>query len=69
MGRNKDLRKAIAGHERNIGKHKLKIESESEKDFPNEELIEKWRQDIKKSELRIQVLRRRLEGRRNHASR
>lgn len=60
MGKNKDLRKAIRGLEANVWKHKLKIESELRKDYPNERFVAGWRREIKAGEDRIARLKRRL---------
>lgn len=67
MGKNKDIRKQIAGHEQNIWKPHLKIEEELRRDCPRENLIEKWRDDIRKAEARIDLLTGRLERRRKNA--
>ncbi|MGH9401596.1 MAG: hypothetical protein ACRD2P_05775 [Terriglobia bacterium] len=67
MSRNKDIRKQIAAHERNIWKHRLKIEAELKKDFPDEVLLNKWRGEVRRDEERIKFLTRRLERRKNAA--
>ena len=69
MGRNKHIKKEIAGYERTIWRHRLKIENELKKDFPDHQLLEKWRKDIKRAEARIEVLISRLERRRKNAQR
>lgn len=59
MGKNKDIRKIIKGLERNIRKHKLKIEDELCKDAPNHIDIHHWRMEIRVSEERIARLKHR----------
>lgn len=68
MGRNKDIRKHIEGHERNIWKHKLKIENELRSDFPRADMLKKWESDIKRAEATIRILRERLKRRRKNAA-
>ncbi|MGH9407685.1 MAG: hypothetical protein ACRD3D_17835 [Terriglobia bacterium] len=68
MGPNKNLRKKIAGEERNIWKHRLKIQEALGQDFPDELMINKWRADIQRSEARKRLLEERLERRRRNAA-
>ncbi len=46
MGRNKDLRKKIAGYQEIIGKHEAKILSELGEDHPDESQIASWQREI-----------------------
>ena len=61
MGRNKDLRKKIAGRRRMIREHEEKIRFELSKPCPDEFLIAHWRSEIKVVEETIIALTRRLE--------
>ena len=58
MGKNKQIRKRIAGQQRVIRQHEDKIAHELEKDVPEILLIRKWERDIDKA----QKLMRELEG-------
>lgn len=69
MGKNRDIRKQIAGLKRNILKHESKIREETKTDFPDEGLLRKWTGEIERDENRIEFLNRRLQGRRNYAGR
>jgi hypothetical protein len=62
MGRNKDLRRKIAGRRRVIERHEEKIRAELSKPRPDESLIEHWRSEIQAVKERIADLRRRLES-------
>lgn len=46
MGRNKHIRKLIAGQLGTIERHQRKIEAELSKDSPNLRQIRKWEKDI-----------------------
>jgi len=61
MGRNKDLRKKIAGWRRVIEQHEEKIRAELSKPRPDGSLIEHWRSEIQAVEVKIADLTRRLE--------
>jgi predicted nucleic acid-binding Zn-ribbon protein len=61
MGRNKDLRKKIAGRRRMIERHEEKIRAELSKPLPDESLIAHWRSEIEAVEQKITELTRRLE--------
>lgn len=69
MGKNKDIRKQIAGLKRNILKHQSKIREEMKTDFPDEGLLRKWKGEIERDENRIEFLGRRLKRRGNYADR
>ncbi|MGH9352705.1 MAG: hypothetical protein ACRD18_16395 [Terriglobia bacterium] len=60
MGKNKDAKKIIKGIEHNIWNHKLKIENELHKDFPNQKYLAHWRIEIEVGEERITRLKRRM---------
>ena len=60
MGRNKDLRKAIAGQKRVIERHEAKIRAERMKARPHEQSIAGWRREIEAANSRIAKLIRRL---------
>jgi len=61
MGRNKDLRKKIAGRLRMIERHEEKIRSELSKPQPDEFLIAHWRSEIEAVKEKVADLTRRLE--------
>lgn len=61
MGRNKDLRKRISGHEAVLGKHEAKIRAEAMKDHPDEDKIEAWRREIHVWQDTVARLKRRLQ--------
>ncbi len=61
MGKNKDLRKRIAGQLRTIGKHQGKIEQELKKPTPDMNLIRKWERDIDIARRAVRKLEERLE--------
>jgi hypothetical protein len=60
MGRNKDLRKKIAGWENTIAEHEDKIRRELTKEYPNEEYIQGWRREIEGHREKVARLTRRL---------
>ena len=60
MGRNKDLRKKIAGHQRVIELHEEKIRRQRTKDHPDEELIAGWLEEIARHKKAIEHFSRRL---------
>jgi hypothetical protein len=60
MGRNKDLRKKIAGHHRVIELHEEKIRRQRNKDNPDEDLIAGWLEEIAGHKKAIEQLSRRL---------
>jgi hypothetical protein len=61
MGRNKDLRKKIAGRRRMIERHEAKIRGELAKPHPDDSLIAHWRSEIVAVEEKVTELIRRLE--------
>ena len=61
MGRNKDLRKKVAGLRDIIAEHEAKIRVELSKDNPDGSLIEYWEREIETWEATIARLTRRLE--------
>ena len=65
MGRNKRLRKQIAGLQAVIAEHHQKIARELMKTTPDRRLIVKWRKDIAVFEREIAKLLRKL-GKENH---
>jgi hypothetical protein len=60
MGRNKDLRKKIAGHRRVIELHEEKIRQQRSKEHPDEDLVAGWLDEIAKHKKAIEHLGRRL---------
>jgi hypothetical protein len=62
MGRNKDLRKRIKGHERAIAEHHRKIAVELEKPLPDYGLIHHWEGEIRGHEKTVERLREKLPG-------
>jgi len=60
MGRNKDLRKRVAGHQRVIDAHETKIRLERAKSQPNEELIKGWEDEIEVQRRAMAKLTQRL---------
>ncbi len=46
MGRNKQLRKQLTGHMKNIRRHEEKMERELRKPEPDMRLVSKWERDI-----------------------
>lgn len=65
MGRNKNIRKHIAGLQRTMREHELKIEEELRKDYPNRGLIKKWSVEIQNDKDRIVLLKQRMARRKN----
>jgi hypothetical protein len=61
MGRNKDLRKKIAGRRRMIERHEEKIRGELAKANPDEALVAHWRGEIEAVKEKVADLTRRLE--------
>lgn len=61
MGKNRQLRKRIAGQLRTIAKHQAKIEQEYGKAAPNIVLIRKWEKDIDIARRAVRQLEDRLE--------
>ena len=61
MGRNKDLRRKIAGRKRMIERHEEKIRIELSKPRPDESLIAHWRSEIEAVREKVTELARRLE--------
>lgn len=60
MGRNKDLRKRIAGLEDIIAAHEVKIQAELGKGKPDEAMIAYWEQEIASWKATVARLSRRL---------
>jgi peptidoglycan hydrolase CwlO-like protein len=60
VGRNKDLRKNIAGWRRQVNRHNGKIEDQLSRPNPDCNLIEKWKREIEGFEEKIRHLERRL---------
>lgn len=63
MGRNRKLRKRIAGLEEQIALHRAKIERERARATPNQRLLRKWEKDIAVWERQIARLKAKLPGR------
>jgi len=63
MGRNKNIRKRIAGLDRAVDAHERKIETEHLKPNANNQIINHWRDEIQEWKKQIERLRKRL-GRR-----
>jgi hypothetical protein len=60
MGRNKELRKKIAGLREVVEDHEEKIRREQMKPMPNESYIRGWRREINAARENIERLVRRL---------
>ncbi len=60
MGRNKVLRRKIAGYQSTIEEHEAKIRAELTKTHPNEDYIRGWRREIEIHKADIERLTRRL---------
>ena len=60
MGRNKDLRKKIAGYEAVIAEHEAKIRKELVRDQPDEGSIAGWKREIQVLRESVSRLTRRL---------
>lgn len=59
MGRNRDLRKRLAGCQRVIEAHEEKIHQERMKTHPNEELLWGWQREIEvQKKIMAQLMRR-----------
>ncbi len=61
MGRNKHLRKLIAGQFKTIAHHGQKIEAELQKESPNLPRIRKWEKDIDIARRAMRRLEEKLE--------
>jgi hypothetical protein len=61
MGRNKRLRKRIAGQLRVVSAHREKIESELRKPAPDRGYIRKWEREIDIAEKNVRKLQEQLE--------
>jgi hypothetical protein len=60
MGRNRDLRRKIAGRERVVEEHEKKVRRELTKLEPDELLIAHWQREIENWKRKILHLTRRL---------
>ncbi len=60
MGRNKDIRKKIEGHLRQIALHREKIRLELAKPNPDQDAIRDWQTHIRKHEMLIRRLEKKL---------
>ena len=60
MGRNKRIRKDLAGLERALRKHEEKIEAERAKPIPNSKRIAHWEAEIRSFRKQMDRLLRRL---------
>jgi hypothetical protein len=60
VGRNKQIRKKIKGHQRMIEEHRAKIERELGSSSPRRQLIAYWEKRMREVELRILDLEERL---------
>jgi peptidoglycan hydrolase CwlO-like protein len=60
MGRNKNLRKKIAGHQRVIDDHEEKIQLEWTKANPDESQIAQWQREIEAAKKSIVRATRRI---------
>jgi hypothetical protein len=58
MGRNKVLRREIAGYRSTIEEHEAKIRAELTKTHPNEDYIRGWRREIEIQKTDIERLKR-----------
>jgi hypothetical protein len=61
MGKNKQLRRRIAGLLRNISRHQARIESELRKTSPNAEWIRGWEREIDTARNDVRRLEKKLE--------
>ena len=61
MGKNKHIRKLIAGQLRTARIHEDKILAEMEKSAPNLDLVRKWEKEIDNARKRVRDLEKRLE--------
>ncbi|MBI1742690.1 hypothetical protein HYR54_06440 [Candidatus Acetothermia bacterium] len=62
MGRNKKLRKRVAGLEEQITLHRAKIAHERMESAPDRQLLRKWAKDITVWEKQIARLKAKLPG-------
>ena len=62
MGKNKDLRKRIAGEKVVIAKHRAWIDAELAKPYPDRRGIAKWEKDIARHERILVKLQAKLPG-------
>jgi hypothetical protein len=60
VGRNKDIRKKIQGHRRQIALHEEKIQRELSKPNPDYDAIRDWQTHIRKHEMLIERLEKKL---------
>jgi len=60
VGRNKQIRKKIAGHRRMIDEHRTKIERERQSSTPREYLIAYWQKRIRDVDFQISRLEEQL---------
>jgi hypothetical protein len=60
MGRNRDLRKKLAGYEQIIARHERRILNELAKEQPDESLLAGWKREIKTWKDTVERLTRRL---------
>jgi hypothetical protein len=60
MGRNKNLRKAIAGQQKVVEGHEAKVREERKNSQPSEEYIANWEREIEVAKARVAHLMRRL---------
>jgi predicted nucleic acid-binding Zn-ribbon protein len=60
MGKNKDVRKRIAGQLRTISRHQKKIQDELGKPAPDSGYIRKWEREIDIARKRVRMLEERL---------
>lgn len=64
MGANKNIRRNIEGHKKQLAEHLLKLDNELKRDFPNQGLVAKWEKDIRNIRKHIATLESKLPGRR-----
>jgi len=60
MGKNKQIRKRIAGHQRVIREHEDKIAAELQKSTPDIRVIRKWERDIDRAQKMMRELEEKL---------
>ena len=60
MGRNKEIRKKIEGHQRMLAEHRAKIQRELDTAKPRRELIAYWERRIRDVDQRILLLEEKL---------
>jgi predicted nucleic acid-binding Zn-ribbon protein len=61
MGKNKQVRKKVASHLRNIRRHEAKVEAELRKTAPDSGYIRKWKREIDIARRTVRKLEERLE--------